>query len=64
MISTSTLCPQKKHVRELFAPSRPEEVLKFNNTCVSWNPEKTDPVTNFLNPENRSFENVSIATFK
>ena len=25
---------------------------------------KNDLVTNFLNPENRSFENVSIVTFK
>ena len=29
-----------------------EQVLKFNDIC------------NFLNPENRSFENVSIVTFK
>ena len=41
-----------------------QEVLKFNDICVSWSSPKTDLVTNFLNPENRSFENVSIVTFK
>ena len=40
-----------------------QEVLKFNDICVSWSSPKTDLVTNFLNPENRSFENVSIVTF-
>ena len=41
-----------------------QDVLKFNDICVSWSFPKTDLVTNFLNPENRSFENVSILTFK
>ena len=40
------------------------EVWKFNHICVSWSTPKSDPVANFLNPENRSFENVSIVTFK
>ena len=30
---------------------------------MSWIIPKTDLVTNFLKPENRSFENVSIVTF-
>ena len=52
-----------------FAPRRlifklQQEVLKFNDICVSWSSSKTDQVINFLNPENRSFENVSIVTFK
>ena len=33
-----------------------QEVLKFNDICVSWSSPKTDLVTNFLNLENRSFE--------
>ena len=41
-----------------------QEVLKFNDICMSWSSPKTDLVTNFLNPENQSFENVSILTFK
>ena len=41
-----------------------QEVLKFNDICVSWSSPNTDLVTNFLNTENRSFENVSIVTFK
>ena len=39
------------------------EVLKFN-ICANWSSPKTDLVTNFLNPENLTFENVSIVTFK
>ena len=38
-----------------------QEVLNFNDICVSWNSPKTDLVTNFLNLENRSFENVSFS---
>ena len=38
-----------------------QEVLKFNDICVSWSSPKTDLVTNFLNLENRSFENVSFS---
>ena len=38
-----------------------EEVLKFNDICVSWSSPKTDLVTNFLNLENRSFENISFS---
>ena len=40
------------------------EVLKFNDICMSWGSPKTDLMTSFLNPENRSFENVSIVTFQ
>ena len=36
-----------------------QEVLKFNDTFWVGAPPKTDMVTNFLNLENRSFENVS-----
>ena len=32
-----------------------QEVLKFNNICVSSSAPKTDLETNFLNLENRSF---------
>ena len=39
------------------------EVLKFDAICISWSSPKTDLVTTFLNPENRSFEKVSIVTF-
>ena len=35
-----------------------QEVLKFNDICVSWGSLKTDTVLNFPNIENRSFENV------
>ena len=38
-----------------------QEVLKFNEICVSWSSSKTDLVRNFLNLENRSFENVSFS---
>ena len=38
-----------------------QEVLKLNSICVSWNSPKTDPETNFLNLENRYFENVSFS---
>ena len=41
-----------------------QEVLNFNDICVSCSSPKTDLVTNFLNSENRSFENVSIVSFK
>ena len=41
-----------------------QQVLKFNYICVSWSSSKTDLVTNFLKPENQSFENISIVTFK
>ena len=30
---------------------------------MSWSSPKTDLLTNFLNPENRSFENVLIVAF-
>ena len=40
-----------------------QEVLKFNDICVSWSSRKTDLVID-LNAENRSFENVSIVTLK
>ena len=49
-----------------FAPRPPifklqQEVLKFNDICVSWSSPKTDLVTGFLNLENQSFENVSFS---
>ena len=37
-----------------------EEVLKFNDICVSWSSPKTELETNFLNLENR-FEKVSFS---
>ena len=33
-----------------------QEVLKFNDICMSWSSQKSDLETNFLNSENRSFE--------
>ena len=49
-----------------FAPSLlifklQQEVLKFNDIFMSWSSPKTDLLTNFLNLENRSFENVSFS---
>ena len=41
-----------------------QELLNFNDICVSWSSQKTDLVTNFLSPENRRFENLLIVTFK
>ena len=38
-----------------------QEVLKFNDICVSSSSPKTDLGANFLNLENRSFENVSFS---
>ena len=38
-----------------------EKVLKFNDICVSWSSPKTELVTNFLNLEHRSVENVSFS---
>ena len=38
------------------------EILKFSDICVSCSSPKTDLLTNFLNPENRSFENISIGS--
>ena len=38
-----------------------QEVLKFNDICLSWSSPKTDLVTNFLDLENRSFKNVSFS---
>ena len=35
------------------------DVLKLNDICVSWSFPKTDLETNFLNLQNRSFQNVS-----
>ena len=36
-----------------------QEVLKFDDICVSWSSPKTDPVRNFLSLQNRRFENIS-----
>ena len=36
-----------------------QEVLKFDDICISWSSPKTDPETIFLNLENRSFGNFS-----
>ena len=54
---------------QCFAPRRmifrlQQEVLRLNDICVSWSSPKTNLVTNFSNPENRSFEKFSIVTFK
>ena len=38
-----------------------QEVLKFNDICVSWSSLKTGPETNFLNLENRSLEYVTFS---
>ena len=38
-----------------------QEVLKFNGNFVSWSSPETDLETNFLNLENRSFENISFS---
>ena len=38
-----------------------QEVLKFNDICLSWSSLKADVVISFLNLENRSFENVSFS---
>ena len=38
-----------------------QEVLKFNGICVNWSSRKTDLVTNFLNFENRNFDNASFS---
>ena len=40
-----------------------QEVLQLSDTCVSWSSSKTDLVKKKFNPENRSFENMSIVTF-
>ena len=40
-----------------------QDVLKLNDICMSRSSSITDLVTNFLNPENRSFENLAIVTF-
>ena len=59
---TSLPVPRSPFPAPLFKDSRfklQQKVLKFNDICVSWSSPKTDLVTNFLNLENRSFENVS-----
>ena len=38
-----------------------QEALKFSDICLSWSSPKTELVTNFLNLENRSLENVSFS---
>ena len=38
-----------------------QELLKFNDICLSWSSPKTDLETNFLNLENRCFENLSFS---
>ena len=38
-----------------------QEVLKFNDICVSCSSPKADLETNFLDLENRSFENASFS---
>ena len=58
---------QNRKATRSFAPRRlifkmQREVLKFNLRELEL--PKTALVTNFLNPENQSFENVSIVTFK
>ena len=36
-----------------------QEVLNFNDICVSWSSSKTDVEINFLDLENRMFENAT-----
>ena len=55
----------KRKGTDNFAP-RPlifklQQVLKFNDINVSWSSSKTNLETNFLNFENRIFENVSFS---
>ena len=38
-----------------------QEVLKFDNMCMSWSSPKTDLETNFLNLQYRSFKKVSFS---
>ena len=38
-----------------------QEVLKFNHICLSWSSPKPDREENFLNLENRTFENVNFS---
>ena len=38
-----------------------KEFLKVDAVCVTWSSPKADMVTNFLNLENWSFENVSFS---
>ena len=38
-----------------------QEVLKFNDICVSWSSPKTDLGEKFLNLKNRSLENFSFS---
>ena len=38
-----------------------QEVLKFNDICVSWSSPKANLDKKILNLENRSFENVSFS---
>ena len=38
-----------------------QEILRFNDICVSWSSPETDQETNLLNLENRSFENDSFS---
>ena len=51
-------------VKRLLVFKLHQEVLKFNDICLSWSPPKTDLMTNFLNPQNRSFENVLIVNIR
>ena len=38
-----------------------QEVLKFNNICVSWSSPKSDLETNFLDLEKRSCGNINFS---
>ena len=38
-----------------------QELLKFSETCMSWNFQKNSWMINILNLENRRFENVSFS---
>ena len=40
-----------------------QEVLKFNDICVSWSSPKSHLETNFLNLDNWSFENFYFFNF-
>ena len=44
-------------IHALFS-SKISEIIKFNDIYMTWSSQKSELVTNFLNLENQSFENV------
>ena len=41
-----------------------QEILKFNDICVSCGARQNWPADKYFKPENRSLENISIVAFK